>query len=65
MTIEVYKTIVEILMPWFADLLTLPLVGPEKLMMREFLAIPDYFVLVETNQLFLEVNDFLISVLPY
>ena len=65
MTIEVCKTIVEILMPLFADLLTLPLVGPEKLMMREFLAIPDNFFLAETNQLFPEVNNFLISVLPY
>ena len=33
----------EILMPLFADLLRFPLVGPEKLMMREFIAFPDYF----------------------
>ena len=49
-------------MPLFADLLRFPLVGPEKLMMREFFAFPDYF-LAETNQLFSKVNDFLTLVL--
>ena len=49
----------------FADLLTFPLIGPEKLMMREFVAIPNYFFLAETNQLFPEVRDLLILVLYY
>ena len=64
-TIKVCKAIAEILMLLFADLLTFPLVGPEKLLMQEFVAIPNYFFLAETNQLFPEVSDFLILVLSY
>ena len=50
-------------MPLLADLLRFPLVGPEKLMMREFFRISRLFFLAETNQLSAEVNDFLILVL--
>ena len=42
-TIEVSQAVVEILMLLFADLLRFPLIGPEKLMMREFFAFPDFF----------------------
>ena len=49
----------EILMPLFADLLRFPLVGPEKLMMQEFFAFPDYFF-SRNKSAFLKVNDFLI-----